>query len=628
MRNVAQLRKALGDNPTRRDILELLGLAGAAAAAAPLVCGGETASPQAKTTERRARPLRRAISARHPLFMVEQGLEMWRLLPEAFRPYCAAEAYAGDNDRTASSTHAEFFAGLEQAQKAGIPVVLAVQGDEGDGPPVRLDYIAKALKEFPNLIGCRSCELTCGPGFSASERSYLIDLMQLCGEHGALVNWQEMGFPYERDHIFTIAGRDPELFHTISRFGDSVILTDKNNGWGRFYETRSLVMGMWLSGTIANWGLNAEDWWWYEQGYGDRFVASKGRRGYAHQLSAGFAVTKGWETASALSSPDILYAQNVLLAITGGATVYSFEIPSHALAGRDRNGEYRLTPAWRNAIYPLLKAALDHNLIPDREQVLAKTKVAYRDSGAAGTELDAPGEKLYRPLYGGSTPDAEILARDLSPDLFPRTGRYYFLPVLPKLAPKTSQAPFSHIIAPNQFPDAASERAYFDKLYPPESSGDALVLHINGTWFITNTHENQDGAQSFGLRPEVKGGGVHCTGSVEPHSLVLVKAQGAELYIMANNYLVKTHIWDLPRPASFDAEAYLKNYTSNPDNGERRKTFIAFHVEDGRKPLLTYKTERGTVDTEWSVYAHVGSMVVTLNHNGPVELSVTFPRKF
>ena len=47
-------------------------------------------------------------------------------------------------------------------------------------------------------------------------------------------------------------------------------------------------------------------------------------------------------------------------------------MPSHALAGRDQNGVHRLSPVWRNAIYPLLKAALDYNLILEREQVVAK----------------------------------------------------------------------------------------------------------------------------------------------------------------------------------------------------------------------------------------------------------------
>jgi hypothetical protein len=616
-----QFKTLLGQNLSRRDILELLGLAGTAVSA-PALFGMEAPVPQAQSAEKKTKPLRRVISARHPLFMVEEGLEMWRMLPEDFRAHCAAEAYAGGSDRQAGASKPAFFAGLEQAQKAGIPVVLSVQGDEGDGPPVRLEYIARAFEEFPNLIGCRSCELTCGPGFSASERSYLIGLIQLCGEHGGLVNWQEMGFPYEREHIFMIAGRDPELFQTLAKYGDSMVLTDKNNGWGKFYETRSLVMGMWVSGIVAHWGLNAEDWWWYEQGYGERFVPSKGRRGYARQLAAGFPVTKGWEFASALSSPDILYAQNVLLAIAGGATVYSFEMPSHALAGRDQNGVYRLTPAWQNAIYPLLKAALDYNLIPEREQVVAKMKVAYQDSGAPGTELDAPGEKLYRPLYGGSTPDEEIMSRDLSPDLFPRSGRYYFLPVLPKLAPPTSHSRFSHIIVPNQFAEAESERAYFDQLYPAESSGQALVLHINGAWFVTNTHENQNIAEDFRFHLALGRSDVELSGLLEPHSFLLVKVDEQKLYLQASNYLVKTHIWDEPRPAVFDVESYLRKYVTKPDDGEKRTTTLQITMAGGGKPSLTYSTERGTVESKWDAISR--SMQIRLDHNGPVVLTIAF----
>ncbi|MGD1103246.1 MAG: glycosyl hydrolase family 98 C-terminal domain-containing protein [Terriglobia bacterium] len=614
-----QLKALLSQNLSRRDVLELLGLAGTAAAA-PALFSQEAPAPQAQPPGKKARPLRRVISARHPLFMVEEGLEMWRLLPEDFRAHCASEAYGGRGEKVAPGATPAFFADLERAQAAGIPVVLFVQGDEDDGPPVRLEHISKAFEEFPNLIGCRSAELTCGPGFSASERSYLIDLIQLCGEHGGLVNWQEMGFPYERDHIFMIAGRDPELFHTLAKYGDSMVMTDKNNGWGKFYETRSLVLGMWVSGIVAHWGLNAEDWWWYEQGYGERFLPSKGRRGYARQLAAGFPVTKGWEFGSSLSLPDILYAQNVLLAIAGGATVYSFESPSHALAYRDQSGVVRLTPAWKNAIYPLLKAALDYHLIPEREQVLAKMQVAYQDSGAPGTELDAPGEKLYRPLYGGSTPDEEIMSRDLSPDLFPRTGRYYFLPVLPKLAPPTSHSLFPNIIVPNQFADAERERAYFDKLYPAESSGRALVLHINGAWFVTNPHENQNLAEDFRFRTALGSSGVELSGRLEPHSFLLVKADEQKLYLQASNYLVKTHIWDEPRPAVFDVESYLRKYVTKPDDGEKRTTTLQISTAVGGKPSLTYSTERGTVESKWD--ANSRSMQIRLDHNGPVELTI------
>jgi hypothetical protein len=310
----------------------------------------------------------------------------------------------------------------------------------------------------------------------------------------------------------------------------------------------------------------------------------------------------------------------VLMAIAGGATAYSFESPSHAMAYHDQGGVVRLSPAWKNAIYPLFKAALDYHLIPTREQVVAKMKVAYQDSGAPGTELDAPGETLYRPLYGGSTPDKEILSGLLSPDLFPRSGRYYFLPVLPKLAPPTSHSRFPHIIVPNQFADAESQRAYFDKLYPAESSGQALVLHINGAWFVTNTHENQNIAQDFRFRPDLGLPGVELSGRLEPHSLLLVKVEQRKLYLQASNYLVKTHIWDEPRPAVFDAESYLRKYVSKPDDGEKRTTTLQISVAVGEKPSLTYSTERGTVESKWD--ASTKSMQIRLDHNGPVELTI------
>jgi hypothetical protein len=249
-------------------------------------------------------------------------------------------------------------------------------------------------------------------------------------------------------------------------------------------------------------------------------------------------------------------------------------------------------------------------------------QVAYQDSGAPGTELDAPGEKLYRPLYGGSTPDEEIMARDLSPDLFPRSGRYYFLPVLPKLAPPASHARFPHIIVPHQFADAESERAYFDKLYPAESSGQALVLHINGAWYVTNTYENQNLSQKFGFHPAPDLAGVELSGLLEPHSLLLVKVNERKLYLQANNYLVKTHIWDEPRPAVFDAGSYLQKYATSPDDQEKRTTTLQISVAGGEKPSLTYSTEHGSVESKWD--ASSKSLQIRLDHNGPVELTIAF----
>lgn len=622
MRNPDDLTRKLRDcRHSRRDILQMLGRAGAASVACGL--GIEAGGVQSQPPANRVKPLRRLISTKQPLFIVEGGRPMWNLLPEEFRPYCAV-LYGGGTGVSTGRSRLPLFDELQKAQAAGIPVFLSVQGDEFDVIPTPMETIVKAFKEFPNVIGCRSCELSCGPGFSASERRYLIDLIQLCGQYRALINWQDMGYPYQREHIFMQAGRDSELFNALLKNGDSIVLTEKNNGWGKYYETRSLVLGMWASGIVANWGFNAEDWWWFEQGYGDRFLPSKGRRGYATRHGDGIQVTKGWDFASALSCPDIFYAQNVLCAIAGGATVYSFE-GSHAYGNRDQNGVYRLTPAWKNSIYPLLKAIVDYKLIPEREQVVAKMKVAYQDSGEEGTELDSPGEKLYRPLYGARESDEEILSRDLSSDLIPRSGRYYFLPVLPKLAPEGARSRFSNIIRPHQFADAQAERAYFDKLYPTESSGEALVLHINDTWFVTNTHENENVAEDFRFRLAMDGSSVELSGRLDPHSMLFVKEGKRKLFLQANNYLVKTHIWDEPRPEVFDAQRYLQKYVTSPDDKEKRTTTLQLAVLGEGTPSLTYVTQYARVESRWD--AESRKMEIILDHNGPVNLTVALYRK-
>lgn len=568
------------------------------------------------------RPLRRSISAANPLYVLEGGTAMWNLLPGPFRRYCAMMIAAGSGN-SADGSRLSLFRELEKLRAAGIPVFISVQGDEADVIPTRIDAIVEALKEFPNLIGCRAAELSCGPGFTAPERRNIIDLINVCGEHRALLNWQDMGFPYQRDHIFTDAGRDRELFDALSRNGDSVILTEKNNGWGKYYQTRSLVLGMWASGIVANWGFNAEDWWWFEQGYGERFLPSKGRRGYARKHGAGVEVTGGWEFASALSCPDIFYGQNVLCAIAGGATVYSFE-SGHAYGHQDQNGVFRLSPAWKNVIYPLLQDVLDHKLIPTREQVVARMKVAYQDSGEAGTELDAPGEALYRPLYGALKPDDKIIADKLSSELLMRTGRYYYLPVLPKLAPQQARARFANIIRPRQFPGAEAQRAYFDKLYPAESSGGALVLHIKNTWFVTNPHENQDIAEDFRFRLQAGSLPVELAGRLQPHTLLFVREGKRKLLIEANNYLVKTHIWDEPRPARFDIEAYLRKYVSSPDDSETRSTTLQLAVPGQGRPSLTHTTRHGSVASTW--HAESRKLEIRLDHNGPVCLVVSLQR--
>jgi hypothetical protein len=251
---------------------------------------------------------------------------------------------------------------------------------------------------------------------------------------------------------------------------------------------------------------------------------------------------------------------------------------------------------------------------------VAKMKVAYQDSGEEGTELDNTGEQLYRPLYGAQVPDEQILAGKLSSELLMHTGRYYYLPVLPKLAPERARSRFPNIIQPHQFADAPAQRAYFDKLFPAESSGEALVLHINGTWYVTNTHENKNIAEDFRFRLTLNGSTVELAGRLDPHSMLFVAERKRKLLLQVNNYLVKTHIWDEPRPAVFDIPAYLKKYVTSPDDKERHTTTLQLAVRGKGTPTLTHDTQHGTVASRWDAQSR--KMEIRLDHNGLVSLTI------
>ncbi len=200
------------------------------------------------------------------------------------------------------------------------------------------------------------------------------------------------------------------------------------------------------------------------------------------------------------------------------------------------------------------------------------------------------------------------------------TGRYYYLPVLPKLAPAAARSRFAHIVRPHQFASAEAQRAYFDKLFPAESTGDALVLQVNDTWYVTNTHENKNIAEDFRFPLIMNGVKLELSGRLEPHTEFFAAKRGPKLVLQVNNYLVKTHIWDEPRPDVFDIPAYLKKYVTNPDDKERRATTLRLAVSGKRTPALTYETQHGTVESHWDAKSR--ALEIRLNHNGPVSLII------
>jgi len=508
---------------------------------------------------------------------------------------------------------------LEPLAEANVPVMVAVIGYDKTLPCIPIAKLEETLLEFRNIIGLRAYELGCG-GMTDERAAYLHDVIHLADEHGVYLTWPDFGF-YERPHVFLEAAQYPALLDAIAKHPESVILQDKTNGRGQFFLTRSVVLGAWLAGLIEHWGVNPEDWWWFEMGYGEPFTPSRGPRGYAPRHGHPEARESALDMASCVSSPDMLYGQNLVTAIADGATVYSFEWGAHAYGSRTESGEYVLSPAWKNVIAPVLRHAIERKAIPDREQVRARSPVVYAASPAIDAEMSPPAESLFRPLYGARRSDEEIRETRISPEWIPCCGRYGVLPVVPEAGLEKAPLGFPHVIKPNRFPDAASQKAWFDALFPETASGTAWIRESGGYWYVTNTHENEDVTDHFSI-PLAQDGVVRVAGEVLPYSLFIVRYADGKLWVHLNNYHVRTHIWDAGEIEKFDTRAYMRQYVTAPDESNRRLSTFEIHGCGEVEPRLANGTDAPPeLTTEW--LAEQDCLRLQCRHNGPVAMCWT-----
>jgi hypothetical protein len=103
--------------------------------------------------------------------------------------------------------------------------------------------------------------------------------------------------------------------------------------------------------------------------------------------------------------------------------------------------------------------------------------------------------------------------------------------------------------------------------------------------------------------------------------MLFATERNRKLLLHVNNYRVKTHIWDEPRPEVFDIPAYLRKYVTSPDDKARRTTKLRLTVLGKGTPALAHATRHGAVESKWDAKSR--RLEIGLHHNGPVDLRVT-----
>jgi hypothetical protein len=243
--------------------------------------------------------------------------------------------------------------------------------------------------------------------------------------------------------------------------------------------------------------------------------------------------------------PRIFWDLVCVMGISRGCGIYSLDgqtlMTSAKAAARNPAEDWpsaiwydtgKTTDTFKRFVVPLIRGTVQHGLIPTKEEVLRNVKLAvFNDKKVPGDSTAWPHYVEYGPLYAATygfgkmgNIDGQLF------ELFPNTGRYYFIPVLPQ-----GQTPALKCIPVSELQDVVRAKDIFNAAYPKWYDGDALVCRIGDTLTIQNSHENEDVTESYSV-PLTSGWLTKLTGQIAPHSYLVAKLedQGKRLWFQTN----------------------------------------------------------------------------------------------
>jgi hypothetical protein len=592
----------------------------------PSCSGGDGAPEPADGGVKPVRPvcnvpqadLRRPISETNPMFIYnvygEAGVikNLDGVLPADVKPYFALQIIPPEPYTDSPSLRKWIEDRLDAAQGKGLPVFIQTEHCNTRNT-VPQSYWAELFDRYSILIGLSFAELSCsGLQQTALDDDYMermkATIDTVSAKKGFFL-WQDMG--YDRDmspwketpQVFVKAGSNESLFSKIRGSAANVIIQDKHNGSGKRFTGPAAVMGLWTSCSIGNWGVNSEDWLWWEAGYGHLFEPWSGQTEFVKQP---------WKAL--FTFPEAMYGIDWLAAMAGGATVFALECPYHGLTSVEGD---LATPSFEHVLLPLIRTTIKQKLIPARGQVREKMQAAYHPVIAAPPEFN--GDQLFAGLYG---PEVSSLCEWL-----PSTGRYYYLPIIPQLSGQEIKKLFPTVVESSTYKNtlatAEQKRAFFDPIYPEKGKGDSWFVNLEDNWFIMNPNENKDVTTTFEFSLN-KHPGATMGGSLTPHTFVIVVEQPDRLIIHLSNYRTDSEagVWDNQALADGDPGSYVRNvYIPSPADDKLRRTSIAVGGVFSSEPAVSFTGDNGAKYTR-SLDAQSQTLRLEIDHNGYVDMEI------
>lgn len=530
--------------------------------------------------------MRRRIDHEHPLFLlcrvdnrsaaaVEQH---WRACPDELKPYLALPFSGGEY--------------LAAAKKLGIPLIAGLSR-ASTGQPGK-DGEDRLLGAHPEVMGVSAYEYGVAEWGPSPCFPYSAEV---CRKHGARVFWPFLdSFDYVIDGKWNanhLKPRFPTVYDFFRHHGRNFVLQLKINGthyrnkkhdwesFGEFVHGSEGMIGCWLTGLVDVWGMHPENWIWYEKGYTRLFhytePVSRDRWG------------RDWHGVIQNACPEMLLGQHVFLALIRGCTVISVE---EGLLGGHR-GSDNLNPWFDGAYWPVWKEVVTRKLIPSREEMRRRVRVATDGS--------------FQRLYANT---ACALQHD---------GRYGLVAWLPAGTPDEERRRFEFL--PGDYD--ARYLPFLNALYPLEGRGRSFIERRGRFWFLMNPWENIDKETDFQL-PLYTNGCASLSGTMRPHIVGIVEEHPDRIEAFFHNFRLDKDIWGRRRQCFNNARGIQAvvdaAWAAAPRQMRKTSLVLAGHTGP-EPPRLSIEGHKGfRHEARWR--AAERRYELDIHHNGTVRLTL------
>ncbi|MBO5859371.1 MAG: hypothetical protein J6R20_06300, partial [Clostridia bacterium] len=480
----------------------------------------KTNAPVEIRTRKQVEGLRMYVDEENPLFMVrncpvwggpqtgdafaEYAIKTYNALPEDIRNFAVIYIDEGTTDMTPARQLEFWDELLTITDEANVPIVCQSECfcTNKTRDPFTQEELSAVFKDHPSLIGFVQVELSTN-GVTNEKLAYdevtedngvnknilarLKSCIRACTENGGLFIWQDMEYIYwKKANYVNYILQDKELYDLLKGNSENVIIMDKHNGHGRHFASQSNILGCWLDGVCGNWGVNLENFLWYEEGfidYDDLGVAPNEH-----------------DPVTTAKYPPALYGIDMIADLVGGATVYSIE-GTFSRGGLYHfiDGEVVMTPTFYDVLYPIYQMILS-GAVPSKEEVKENVKVAYKMSSPTYYALSGNDAHLLQGLYCDTftflQEKINNIYFDCTKTWVPSTGRYYIIPILPIHSDPDEVLPESKIL--NDFSYLLNllfinpiKIKFFNKYYEEKYTGNGVLFDINDYIYIFNSNENK-----------------------------------------------------------------------------------------------------------------------------------------